>query len=214
MSDARDQFVYIVVLTVTSSLGRRSFTIDIFPKTQDGQMIGWPQLILSCFGVGWPFSIIAACHRFDHFNTISPIALSISGDAGASPSDVMVSQNDTITKITVQPPSREEFNFPRPYFCAALMGWLASFMLVALIAVVSKAEIEPVISGCFANYLSPTVMAFFVGLVSISRKETKKLLEYRENWFIKPKPVLDEEVSIATSVEKVELDLEKGKNSV
>lgn len=213
MSDARDQFVYIVVLTAASSAGRLSFTIDIFPKTQDGQMIGWPQLILSCFGVAWPFSIIAACHRFDHFNTISPIALNISQDAGARPSDVMVS-NDDITKISIQSPSREEFNFPRPYFCAALMGWLASFLIVAIIAVVSKAQIEPVISGCFANYLSPTVMAFFVGLVSISRKETKKLLEYRENWFIKPKPVLDEEVSIATSVEKVELDLEKGKNSV
>lgn len=123
-------------------------------------------------------------------------------DAKADPDVIIYNGDSTKVTVTVQAPGREDFGFPKPYFFAALMGWLASFLLLALFAVIAKADVEPFLSGFILTYLSPAVMAIFIGLVSISRKDSKSLWKYEEDWFIEPKPALDEEAGIATSVEK------------
>lgn len=125
-------------------------------------------------------------------------------DAKADPDAMIYNGDSTKATVTVQFPGREDLRFPKPYFFAALMGWLASFLLLALLAVIAKADVEPILSGFILTYLSPAVMAIFIGLVSINRKESKSLWKYKEDWFIEPKPTLDEEAGIATSMEKVE----------
>ena len=152
----------------------------------------WLNLIQTGIFSSTPFLIIAACLRYDYSNSISSIALpKTSSDTPVADSFITTGENvkgDGVVKITISRPTRDEFRFNKPYFLTAMLGYLATYLFLAVAVVLSKSDFPPMSSGLFASYMSPIVMTVMIGALAVFRQETKKLWAYREDWFIKPQP--------------------------
>ena len=179
-------------LILAFSFEDHKLQFNIFPETSGGYTLTWLNLIQTGIFSSTPFLIIAACLRYDYSSSISSIALpKTSSDTPAADSFITTGENvkgDGVVKITISRPTRDEFRFNKPYFLTAMLGYLATYLILAVAVVLSKSDFPPMSSGLFASYMSPIVMTVMIGALAVFRQETKKLWAYREDWFIKPQP--------------------------
>lgn len=162
-----------------------------------------PFLFMSCFFNNYPFKIISACLRFDYANSKPNITLL------ETPSLTPVNQRpipteDDVSEIVISRPTRKEFRFSRPYFLTAMLGYLATYLVLAVVVVLSKSKFTPMAAGLFTSYLSPTVMTLMIGALASFRQEMKKLWSYREVWYIEPQPTTAEATTVDETRDKIE----------
>ena len=77
-----------------------------------------------------------------------------------------------MVKITISRPTRDEFRFNKPYFLTAMLGYLVTYLILAVAVVLSKSDFPPMSSGLFASYISPIVMTVMVGALAVFRQES------------------------------------------
>ena len=74
-----------------------------------------------------------------------------------------------------------------------MLGYLASYLVLAITLVLNESEFISIISGFFAVYASHAVLTVFIGALATFRQETKKFWTYGEILFVMPQPTASKE---------------------
>lgn len=158
----------------------RSFTSSL--STSEGAMqIDWLSIMTGGFASATPYSFVASCYRYDFAHDRQIKYEDAYGDL-LIPTRSLSSAPGHIRVL--DPSKRFRPSFQKPYFYAALAGWLFSYIIISFYNIRWDLPLKPnsLALSLGDACLAPVCMRLSVFALSVIRGERQSFWDYKEGW--------------------------------
>lgn len=151
------------------------------PNPEDAMQIDWLSITTGGLASATPYSFIASCYRYDFAHDRQIKYEDAYGDL-LIPTRSLSSAPGHIRVL--DPSKRFWPSFQRPYFYAALTGWLSSHIIIAFLDTRWGLPLKPSALALSLDVacLAPVCMRLTVFALSVMRGERQLFWNYKEDW--------------------------------
>lgn len=151
------------------------------PNPEDAMQIDWLSITTGGLASATPYSFIASCYRYDfaHDRQITDedgdgYLLIPTRSLSSAPGHIRV----------LDPSKRFRPSFQKPYFYAALAGWLFSYIIISFYNIRWDLPLKPnsLALSLGDACLAPVCMRLSVFALSVIRGERQSFWDYKEGW--------------------------------